>query len=144
MFYVKLSQKPSHPIGNLWPELAISSFSMSAKQGVCSGRAELGSLQCSVGWGRVSAPCCQPASSIPACGCSEPLTWWHLWHGLCSVTLGWHPPLWALAECEGSLVNKEITELRQPGAPWSQREFDVSCSLWKVKAKAELGSLSTD
>lgn len=51
MFYAKLYQKPSHPIGNLWPELAISSFSMSAKHSVGLGRAELSSLQCSAGWG---------------------------------------------------------------------------------------------
>lgn len=146
MFYVKLYQEPSHPVGNLWPELAISSSSMSAKHSVCSGRAELSSLQCSVcwGWGWVSASCCQPAFSVPAWGWSQPLTWWHLWHGLCSVTAGWHPRLWALAECEGSLANKRVTELEQPGAPWSQWEFAVSGSLWKVKAKAELGSLGAD
>lgn len=51
MFYVKLYQESSYPIGNLWPELAISNFSMSAKHSVCSGRAELSSLQCFVYWG---------------------------------------------------------------------------------------------
>lgn len=51
MFYVKLYQEPSHPKGNLWPELAVSNSSMSAKHSVCSGRAELSSLQCSVCWG---------------------------------------------------------------------------------------------
>lgn len=144
MFCVKVYQKPSPSIGNLWSELAISNFSMSADHGVCWGRAELSSLQCSVGWGWgwVSAPCCQPASSVPAW--AQPLTWWHLWHGLCRLTLGWHPHLWALPECEGSLVNKKITGLKQPGAPWSQWEFAVSGSLWKVKAKAELSSSGTD
>lgn len=44
MFGVKLYQKPSQSVGNLWSELAISNFSMSAEHSVCSGRAELSSL----------------------------------------------------------------------------------------------------
>lgn len=115
MFYVKWYQKPSHPISNLWPELSINRFSTSAKHSVSSGRAELSSLQCSAGWGWgwVSALCCWPASSIPACSWPLPLTWWHLRHAWAvqhysrlassSVGSGW---VWGLISQQESYWNE--------------------------------------